>query len=290
MARIGGPHGKSNMVRGKQGIIKKSKLTKHPIVRTRSVSEEKTRYRKMIAFGWYGGKYSHLEWLLPLLPECHHYCEPFGGSAAVLLNRDPSPVETYNDLDGDVVNFFRVLREQKDELLYSIGMTPFSREEFLAAVQKNKEDWDKLVTVLHEVQKRNDSLFTTAVYDQVLVEIYRLLADVQVVYPTPNRVSLQQTADLVARYASDKSGGDRMEAVCTALFRTITKEFGIFDAEFTSGQNIYVSDFMAFSSGILILLGEKGRVLFLSLVGEELDRASSSIVHRKAWANLLKTI
>ena len=87
--------------------------------------------RKLIAFGWYGGKYSHLDWLLGLLPEAHHYCEPFGGSAAVLLNRDPSPVETYNDIDGEVVNFFRVLREQKDELIYAIGMTPFAREEFL---------------------------------------------------------------------------------------------------------------------------------------------------------------
>ena len=44
--------------------------------------------RKLIAFGWYGGKYSHLDWLLGLLPEAHHYCEPFGGSAAVLLNRE----------------------------------------------------------------------------------------------------------------------------------------------------------------------------------------------------------
>jgi len=86
--------------------------------------------RRRIAFGWYGGKYSHLDWLLPLLPACRHYCEPFGGSAAVLLNRDPSPVETYNDLDGDVVNFFRMLRERKGELIEAIGLTPFSREEF----------------------------------------------------------------------------------------------------------------------------------------------------------------
>jgi len=93
--------------------------------------------RRMIAFGWYGGKYSHLDWLLPLLPTAQHYCEPFGGSAAVLINRAPSPVETYNDIDGEVVNFFRVLREKKDELLYSIGMTPFSREEFLRAIQAN---------------------------------------------------------------------------------------------------------------------------------------------------------
>ncbi len=91
--------------------------------------------RKRIAFGWYGGKFSHLDWLLPLLPACHHYCEPFAGSAAVLLNREPSPVETYNDLDGEVVNFFRTLRDQKDRLLEAIGLTPFSREEFALACE-----------------------------------------------------------------------------------------------------------------------------------------------------------
>src|SRR6185437_8069835 len=91
------------------------------------------RGKKVIAFGWYGGKFSHLEWLLPLLPVCHHYCEPFAGSAAILLNRDPSPVETYNDLDGEVVNFFRVLRDHKERLIETIGLTPFSREEFALA-------------------------------------------------------------------------------------------------------------------------------------------------------------
>ena len=72
--------------------------------------------KKLIAFGWYGGKFSHLAWLLPLLPPCHHYCQPFAGSAAVLLNRRPSPVETYNDLDGEVLNFFRPLRDQQKAL------------------------------------------------------------------------------------------------------------------------------------------------------------------------------
>jgi len=88
------------------------------------------RPKKLIAFGWYGGKFSHLDWLLPLLPECHHYCEPFAGSGAVLINRKPSPVETYNDIDGEVVNFFKALREDKENLIEQIGLTPFSREEF----------------------------------------------------------------------------------------------------------------------------------------------------------------
>jgi DNA adenine methylase len=98
--------------------------------------------KKRIAFRWYGGKFSHLDWLLPLLPVegVHHYCEPFGGSAAVLLNRPPSPVETYNDLDGEVVNFFRVLRDQRDELLYALRMTPFSREEFNLACSPPEEE------------------------------------------------------------------------------------------------------------------------------------------------------
>jgi DNA adenine methylase len=92
------------------------------------------RRRRRIVFGWYGGKFSHLEWLLPLLPKCHHYCEPYAGSAAVLLNREPSPVETYNDIDGDVVNFFRVLRDRHEELIRSLALTPFSREEYHCAI------------------------------------------------------------------------------------------------------------------------------------------------------------
>lgn len=95
----------------------------------------KVRTAKLLPFGWYGGKFSHLDWLLPMLPSCHHYCEPFGGSAAVLLNRPSSPVETYNDLDGEVMNFFRVLRDDKERLIEAIGLTPFSREEFALACQ-----------------------------------------------------------------------------------------------------------------------------------------------------------
>lgn len=95
---------------------------------------------KKIAFGWYGGKFSHLDWLLPLLPPAEHFCEPFGGSAAVLINRTPSPLETYNDLDGEVVIFFKVLREQSDQLIRAIGLTPFSRKEFEFAIEHEEDD------------------------------------------------------------------------------------------------------------------------------------------------------
>lgn len=102
------------------------------------------RGSKKIAFGWYGGKFSHLEWLLPLLPEATHYCEPFGGSAAVLINRNPAPVETYNDIDSELVNFFRVLRDERDALIEAIGLTPFSREELRIATSEQEENLSDL--------------------------------------------------------------------------------------------------------------------------------------------------
>lgn len=85
-------------------------------------------------FPWYGGKANHLDFILPRLPGTKQYLEPFGGSAAVLLSREPSPVETYNDLDGDLTAFFRVLREKPDELIRRLELTPYSREEYLKAI------------------------------------------------------------------------------------------------------------------------------------------------------------
>ncbi|MBV6497787.1 MAG: hypothetical protein JFAIHJKO_02939 [Pyrinomonadaceae bacterium] len=100
----------------------------------RIVGNAASRRKKMIAFGWYGGKFSHLDFLLPNLPNGErHFCDVFGGSAAVLLNRKPSPVETYNDLDSELVNFFEILRSDPDELIRQIGLTPFSREELVRA-------------------------------------------------------------------------------------------------------------------------------------------------------------
>ena len=88
----------------------------------------------MIAFGWYGGKFSHLDFILPNIPlDAQHFCDVYGGSAAVLINRPPAPVETYNDIDSELVNFFRTLRDEGPELKRAISLTPFSREELVRA-------------------------------------------------------------------------------------------------------------------------------------------------------------
>ncbi len=94
------------------------------------------RPKRRIAFGWYGGKFSHLDFLVPLIPgDARHFCDVFGGSAAVLMNVGPFPVETYNDIDSELVNFFRTLRDEGPELARAIGLTPFSREELARACE-----------------------------------------------------------------------------------------------------------------------------------------------------------
>lgn len=81
-------------------------------------------------FTYLGSKFSILPWLLPKLPRTKSFVEVFGGSMVVTINREPSPIETYNDINSRVVNFFRVLRTQPDELITSLHLTPYSIQEY----------------------------------------------------------------------------------------------------------------------------------------------------------------
>lgn len=84
-------------------------------------------------FAYYGGKTTLAPKIAELLPPHSHYVEPFAGSLAVLLAKKPSSAETVNDLDGDLVNFWKVLRDQPDNLERAAALTPHSREEYLSA-------------------------------------------------------------------------------------------------------------------------------------------------------------
>jgi len=84
-------------------------------------------------FTYFGGKTSIAPQIAALLPPHEHYIEPFAGSLAVLLAKRPSGMETVNDLDGDIMNFWRVLRDRPGELERACALTPHSRAEYLEA-------------------------------------------------------------------------------------------------------------------------------------------------------------
>lgn len=77
-----------------------------------------------------GAKWVMADRIVSLMPPHRSYLEPFFGSGAVLFHKPPSAIETVNDIDGDIVNFFRVLREQPDDLAEAISLTPYARDVF----------------------------------------------------------------------------------------------------------------------------------------------------------------
>lgn len=77
-----------------------------------------------------GGKWGLAEEIVALFPRHRTYLEPFFGSGAVFFTKPPSAIETINDLDGDIVNFFTVMRDSPEELARLIALTPYSREIF----------------------------------------------------------------------------------------------------------------------------------------------------------------
>lgn len=83
---------------------------------------------------YFGGKGRMAPLIVGLLPDHRTYLEPFAGAASVLLAKEPSPTEVINDLDGQVINFFRVLREQPDELVRVCELTPYARAEYEACL------------------------------------------------------------------------------------------------------------------------------------------------------------
>lgn len=77
-----------------------------------------------------GSKWNVAKQIVQLIPEHHSYVEPYFGSGAVLFNKNPSEIETVNDLDSDVINLFRCIQKDSERLARLVMTTPFSREEY----------------------------------------------------------------------------------------------------------------------------------------------------------------
>lgn len=89
---------------------------------------------------WHGGKHYLSRLIIDQFPEHHTYVEPFGGAASVLLNKEPSLVEVYNDLDIRITRLFRVLRDQGEEFRRRVSLTPYSEVEFHQALEPALDD------------------------------------------------------------------------------------------------------------------------------------------------------
>lgn len=99
------------------------------------VSDRSVLRKAMVqsALNWFGGKQKLAAWIVSKLPPHEVYVEPFGGAASVLLAKPPSTLEVYNDIDGDLVHFWRVVRDESlyPRLVRRLELTPYSRAEYV---------------------------------------------------------------------------------------------------------------------------------------------------------------
>lgn len=92
---------------------------------------------------WHGSKWRIAPWVIAHFPPHRVYVEPFGGSASVLLQKPRALTEVFNDLDRDVVNMFRVIRERPRDLAAALALTPYAREEYQTAYEDGGSDVER---------------------------------------------------------------------------------------------------------------------------------------------------
>jgi DNA adenine methylase len=103
---------------------------------------------------YHGGKWRLADWIIGFFPTHRIYVEPFGGAASVLLQKERCYAEVYNDLDGEIVNVFRVLQdpEKRARLIDMLHFTPYSRAEFNLAWEKTDDPVESARRVIIRAQ------------------------------------------------------------------------------------------------------------------------------------------
>lgn len=89
---------------------------------------------------YFGGKTTLAPAIVDLLPAHLHYVEPYCGSLSVLLAKPPAHMETVNDLDHELVTFWRILRDRPEDLARVCALTPHSRTEYLESAHRSGVD------------------------------------------------------------------------------------------------------------------------------------------------------
>lgn len=102
---------------------------------------------------YYGGKQALSRQIVPLFPAHRVYLEPFAGGAAVLFAKPRAERETLNDADGQIMRFWKVLRERPDDLAEAVALTPYAREEWKASREEIDDDLEAARRLLVNVDQ-----------------------------------------------------------------------------------------------------------------------------------------
>ncbi|HEX4794018.1 MAG TPA: DNA adenine methylase [Humisphaera sp.] len=220
---------------------------------------------------WHGGKHYLWNWIVAQFPRHSTYVEPFGGAASVLLNKQPAPVEVYNDLDQRITRLFRVLRDNGDELLRRLSLTPYSEVEFNSVIDPSDEDQTAVDDV--ELARRDFVRWRQSIggrgvgFSQTLHRVRRGMADVVSGYLSaidenlPKIIQRLRTVQIISRPAIDviqKWDGPDTLIYCDPPYVHDTRAAGsheVYGVELTAEDHRQLAQVLNASKSKVILSG-----------------------------------
>ncbi|MFW1788025.1 DNA adenine methylase [Acinetobacter pittii] len=142
---------------------------------------------------YHGGKFRLAAWVISHFPNHTCYTEAFGGAAGVLLQKPRAYAEVYNDLDGEIVNLFRVLRneDQRNKLIEQLVFTPYSRDDFQEAWEPCEDPIEKARRLIIRAQMGFGSAGATKGITGFRIDTKRAYGTAQSLWVTyPNHLAI----------------------------------------------------------------------------------------------------
>lgn len=211
---------------------------------------------------WHGGKHYLAKKIIALFPAHSTYVEPFGGAASVLLNKCPSPVEVYNDLDTRITRLFRVIRDKGDELCRRLALTPYSEAEFLFDAEPHEDEIEQarrdFVRWRQSIGGRGDG------FSYTLHRVRRGMADVVSGYLSsiddelPKIIERLRSVQLMCRPAIEviqKYDGEDTLFYCDPPYLPETRTSGGYQIDMTSEDHLALAEQLLRCKGKVVLSG-----------------------------------
>lgn len=252
-----------------------------------------------------GAKWSLANWIISHFPEEYEkmvYLEPFVGSGAVFFNKLPGAVETVNDLNGDIVNLFRVLREHPEELKRLISLTPYAREEYDNSFLPCEDNIEKarryIVRTTQAIGAKMDGkcgwrnhkqpkIGGTAckwcsISDTITVAAERLKGDTTHLVQIENMDALM----LIERYNSDKV----LMYLDPPYVRSTRKGGRLYSHEMTDGEQLQLLEIITRSQAKIVISGYDSEMYNNALCSwyrfqTETRTTSTELVKEFIWTN-----
>lgn len=240
-----------------------------------------------------GAKWRISEWIISHFPDHKVYCEPFFGSGAVFFNKPQTYIETINDVDGNIVNLFKVCRDTPEELARLIELTPFSREEFEDCYEKSDNPIEQARRTLVRYHQsfgtcnsskrswRNVQTYggprTATMWNYLpgrIAEVCERLKETQ--------IENIDAIDLIKRYNDENT-----LIYCAPPYLQSLRKKNMYAHEMTDEQHIKLLEVLKESKSKIVLSGYDNSLYNETLIGWNTDEKKTTAQKGKHWVEKL---